>query len=473
MEIIMKSMKKKIVLLFILFFVCNVSVFASSDETYDKLKLMIDVMETIDAKYVLQTKPKDLVVGAIKGVVATLDPFSCYMDEKEYKKRKDETEGYYTGIGLYIMNNNLTVLPIPGTPACKAGILPKDRIIKIDGKPAVGMSNSEATGLMRGKVGKEVKLTILRCNVLDPIEFNLVREKIKFETVKATMLDDSIAYIRLSGFNAQSAADIKEALTSCQKQGMKSLILDLRNNPGGLLDSVIDIISMFIQDKKLVLTTKGRNAEFKEEYFTSGNGEFSNLEFVVLVNGNSASCSEVLSGVMQDFKRALIIGGNTFGKGRVQRIYPLSGGAALGLTVAKYYLPSGRCIDHFDDKNSKKDITSDVEDDKNSKKGITPDIEIKVSTEDEGKLCAQGNFIFEKNEHQKSAVGSKKNKDKKSVAGSKKDRCEKSAVCEEKNKDKKSIVDKEENIEDKVLNKAIEIIKKNKIAKRDRVFAVP
>jgi carboxyl-terminal processing protease len=342
---------------------------------------------------------------------------------------------------------------MPDTPACKAGILPKDRIIKIDGKSTVGMTSDEAAGLMRGKVGKKVKLTIVRHNALDPIEFNLVREKIKLGTVKATMLDDSIAYIRLSGFDAQSAADIKEALTSCKKQGMKSLILDLRNNPGGLLDSAFNIINMFVKDKKLVLTTKGRNTKFKEEYFTSGNGEFSNLEFIILVNGDSASCSEILSGAMQDFKRALIIGSNTYGKGRVQHIYPLSGGAALSITVAKYYLPLGRCIDRFGDKNSKKNITSDAQDDKDSKKGITPDIKIEVSREDEDKFYVQGNLIFGKNKGQKSATGSKKDKNQKSAV-----------VDKEKNKDKESVVCGKEDIEDKVLNKAIEVIKENKIA---------
>jgi carboxyl-terminal processing protease len=471
-------MKKRIVPLFILFFVCNVSVFAASDETYDKLKSMMDAMEMIDANYVSQTKPKDLIEGAIKGIAATLDPFSGYMDEKKYKEMKKKTEGSYGGIGLYV-DTRLTVLPMPDTPACKAGIVPKDRIIKIDGKSTVGMTSDEAAGLMRGKVGKKIKLTIVRYNVLDPIEFNLVREKIKFETVKATMLDDSIAYIRLSEFNAQSAADIKEALVSCKKQGMKSLILDLRNNPGGLLDSAFNIINMFVQDKRLVLTTKGRDDKLKEEHFTSGNGEFSNLEFIILVNGVSASCSEVLSGAMQDFKRALIIGGNTCGKGRIQHIYPLSGGGALSLTVAKYYLPSGRCIDRFDDKNSKKDIIFDVEDedDKNSKKGITPDIKIEVSTEDEGKLYRQRDFIFEKNNRQKSVASSKKDKIQKSAVNKEKDKNEKSAIGKEKNKDKKSAaVDKEKNkdnesvvcgkdkVEDKVLNKAIEIIKNNKIA---------
>jgi carboxyl-terminal processing protease len=415
----------KVILLFILLFLCNVNVFAVGDVTYDKLKLMIDVMEVINENYVLETKPKDLVVGAIKGVVATLDPFSQYMEERAYKEMKNHTEGSYSGVGLQIMPKNdvITVIsPLPDTPAYKAGILPEDRIVKIDGKSTIGMSSIEASDLMRGKPGKKVKLTIARDNAADPIEFNLVREKIKLETVKTTMLDDGIAYIRLTGFNAQSADDIKKALINYRKQEMKALILDLRNNPGGLLNSAVNIISMFTQDRKLALVTKGRIAEVKKEYFTSGSGEFSDLQFVILVNKGSASSSEIVSGAMQDFKRALIIGGNTFGKGSVQTVLPLSDGTALSLTIAKYYLPSGRPIDRSDDKNAKN--------------GVTPDIEIKVDAEDEIKLYRQGELIFEKNKDHK------------------------------KDEDHKSVVDKEEYVEDKVLNKAIEIIKEGKIIEK-------
>ncbi|MDR1695079.1 MAG: S41 family peptidase [Endomicrobium sp.] len=401
------------------FAVCSffaAGLFAAPDETYDKLKLMVDVMEIISDNYVSETDTKDLAVGAINGVVRTLDPFSQYMEEKAYKDMKNETEGSYSGVGLRIMikNNFVTVVsPLPGTPAYKAGILPDDRITKIDSKDSVGMSSDEAVDLMRGKAGSKVKLTVSRDNVLEDLEFNLVREKIKIETVKSVLLDGGIAYIRLSEFNAQSASDLNKILIDYSKREMKAVVLDLRNNPGGLLDSAIDVVSMFVKDKTLALTTKGRNEEMKKEYFTKGGGEFSDIPFVILVNRGSASASEIVSGAMQDFKRALIIGNNTFGKGSVQTVIPLSDGTALRLTVAKYYLPSGRPINRSEDRFAKN--------------GINPDIEIKVSVEDEVKLYAQSEMIFSKDKSPKSAVAD------------------------------------ENKIEDEVLNKALEIINEGKV----------
>ncbi|GHT33617.1 peptidase S41 [Endomicrobiia bacterium] len=429
----MKS-SRKIVLLFVLFFICNVNTFAKADKTYDKLGLMVDVMEMIGVDYVSETKPEDLAVGAIKGVVAALkDPYCQYMEEKEYEKFKNELEGYYVGIGLIskVQNDRLVViLPMLGTPAYKAGILPKDIIIKIDGKSTKGMPYSEAVSLMRGKVGKKVKLTIVRSDVLNPMEFNLVRKKIKSETMVAKMLDNGIAYVKLMMFNAQSADDIKKALTDYRKQGVKSLILDLRDNLGGLVDPAINIASIFIKEKKLVVSTKGRTTESKKEYFTSGNGEFSDLEFIILINKYSASASEVLSGAMQDYKRALIMGCNTFGKGVIQETRPLpkKSTGALVLTIAKYYLPSGRSINRSDDKDSKNGITPDV------------DVEVEVSKEDEERLCMQEYLISMNDKYQKATSA--------------------------KNKHQRSAVDKEKKVEDKVLNKAIEIIKENKIAEK-------
>jgi carboxyl-terminal processing protease len=290
--------RRKIIFVGIFLILYRINSFTSGDETYDKLKLMIDIMELINTEYVSKTNPKDLAVGAIKGVVATLDPFSQYMEEKAYKEIKNETEGAYSGVGLRIMVKNgfITVVsPLIGTPAYRAGILPEDRIVKINDKSAIEMSSDEAVDLMRGKAGKKVKIVISRDNSLDEIEFNLVREKIKIETVKTTMLDKGIVYIRLTEFNAQSADDIKKALLNCKKQDMQALILDLRNNPGGLLDSAIKIISLFIKDKTIVLTTKGRTEDTKKEYFTTGNGEFSDIPFVILVNKGSASASEIVS----------------------------------------------------------------------------------------------------------------------------------------------------------------------------------
>ncbi len=412
----MKFIGKKFLAAAFAFIFCASGVFAS-DETYDKLKLMIDVMEIINTNYVSETNTKDLAIGAIKGVVRTLDPFSQYMEEKAYKEMKSETEGSYSGIGLRITEKNgyITVVsPIPGTPAYKAGILPEDRIVKIDDKSAVDMSSNEAANIMRGKAGSKVKLTISRDNTLEDLEFVLTREKIKIETVKSTMLEDNIAYIRHTEYNAQSAADIQKALSDLKKHGMKAIILDLRNNPGGLLDSAIDVISMFTKEKTIALTTKGRTEEMKKEYMTKGGGAFADIPLVILVNRGSASASEIVSGALQDYKRALIIGNNTFGKGSVQTVVPLSDGSALRLTIAKYYLPSGRPINHSDEKNALN--------------GITPDIEIKVTIEDEIKLYSQSEMIFAKDKAPKSAV------------------------------------DEKQKVADEVLNKAIEIIKADKVA---------
>jgi C-terminal peptidase (prc) len=410
----MKLTRKLFLSVSSVFFFC-VCGFASSDETYDKLKLMVDVMEIINANYVSETNPKDLAVGAINGVVRTLDPFSQYMEEKDYKDMKDETEGSYSGIGLRIMikNNFITVVsPIPGTPAYKAGILPEDKIVKIDDKSAINMSSDEAVNLMRGKAGTKVKVTMARDNVKDDLDFVLQREKIKIETVKSTMLENNIAYIRLSEFNAQSSADIKKSMADFSKRGMQALILDLRNNPGGLLDSSIDLCSMFLKEPTLVLTTKGRIEEMKKEYYSKGKGDYPDMPFIILVNRGSASASEIVSGAMQDLKRALIIGANTFGKGSVQTVMPLSDGSALRLTIAKYYLPSGRPIIHSDEKNAKN--------------GITPDIEITITPEDEVKLYAQSEMIFAKDNAPKSKI------------------------------------DEKDKIADEVLNKAIEIINSGK-----------
>ncbi|MDR3049932.1 MAG: S41 family peptidase [Elusimicrobiota bacterium] len=384
------NLKKFFIVIPVLFFFTSQSAF-SVDATYEKLKIMVDVMEIIKNNYVDEKDTKDMAAGAIRGVVSTLDPFSQYMEEKAYKDMKEETAGEFSGIGIRIMSKNdfITVVsPIPDTPAYKAGILPNDRIIKIDGKNAVKMSQEDAVKLMKGKAGTKVTITVSRDNVIDPINFVLKRDKIKIETVRSLMLDGDIAYIRLTEFNAKSASDVENALDKLVKEGARGFIFDLRNNPGGLLDSAIDIISMFVKEKTLALTTKGRKEDMKREYFTSGKAKFEKLPMIILVNRGSASASEIVTGAMQDLKRALIMGANTFGKGSVQTILPLSDGTALRLTIAKYYLPSGRPIMRTEGSNAQN--------------GITPDIEFKLTIEDEIKLYIQSDLILEK--YKKGAV---------------------------------------------------------------------
>jgi carboxyl-terminal processing protease len=379
----MSKFKKFLIAALFIISISSSNLYSKSDETYDSLRMMIDIMEIIDVNYVDETKPKDLVVGAINGVVRTLDPYSQFMDEKAYKEVKTETQGSYGGIGLRItmQDNVLTVLtPMADTPAYFAGILPDDKIVKIDSTATEGMSSDEAVKLMRGNPGTKVVLTIFRPATKQELVFELKRKDIKIETVKKQMIENNIGYIRLSEFNAQSAGDITKMLKDLSKDGMTSLILDLRNNPGGLLDSAIEICSLFIPEESLVVSTKGRDKIQEQHYITKKKPLYPNMPVIILINRGSASASEIVAGTLQDYKRALVIGGNSFGKGSVQTIIPLSDGNALRLTIAKYYLPSGRTIAP---RTEKKDI----------KRGLTPDIKIEVSPETEGKLYIQSEKI--------------------------------------------------------------------------------
>ena len=384
--------KIKVFMIALFCFIFLNNVYAKSDTTYDELRKMIDIMEIIDNKYVEERENKDLVIGAIRGLVRTLDPYSQYMTEKDYKDMKTETQGSFGGVGIRItiQNNELTVVtPMPDTPAYYAGILPEDKIIKIDDKSTQDITSDEAVKLMRGNPGTKVVLTIYRPSTKEELTFTIIRKKIKIETVKKKMLDGNIGYIRLSEFNAQSYGDVNNMLKELAKENMKGFIFDLRNNPGGLLDSAINICSLFVKENSLVVSTKCKDKTMEQYYYTQKKPEFANIPIVVLINRGSASASEIVTGTLQDYKRALVIGSNSFGKGTVQTILPLSDGSALRLTIAKYCLPSGRMISHSDNKKDKKN-------------GITPDIFIEVSPETEGKLYMQAE-----------SEGTPKDKDKK------------------------------------------------------------
>jgi len=355
------------------------NLYSKSDTTYDEFRKMIDIMEIIDSKYVEERENKDLVIGAIKGLVRTLDPYSQYMTEKDYKEMKTETQGSFGGVGIRItiQNNELTVVtPMPDTPAYFAGILPEDKIIKIDDKSTLDITSDEAVKLMRGNPGTKVVLTIYRPSTKQELTFNIIRKKIKIETVKKKIIDGNIGYIRLSEFNAQSYKDICDMLKDMSKSKINALIFDLRNNPGGLLDSAINICSLFIKEDSLVVSTKCKDKTMEQYYYTQKKPEYADIPIVILINRGSASASEIVTGTLQDYKRALVIGNNSFGKGTVQTILPLSDGSALRLTIAKYCLPSGKMISHSDNKKDKKN-------------GVIPDIYIEVSPEMEGKLYMQ------------------------------------------------------------------------------------
>jgi carboxyl-terminal processing protease len=355
---------------------------AAVDKTYDQLHLLFEVMSYIQDSYVEDKDTKTLLVGAVHGMVKTLDPFSQFMEPDAYREMKTETDGQFGGLGIRISTKSdwLTVItPLPGTPAYRIGILPDDRIVKIEGKITQGMTVEDAVKQLRGAPGTKVMITIVREGVKDPIDYSITRDVIKIETIRSKMLSDGIGYVQLSEFSANSDKDLNKALAGLQKQGMKSLVFDLRNNPGGLLDVAVDVCREFVGDGKLIVYTQGRQANSRRDYVTQGKAPFAKLPMIILVNRGSASGSEIVAGAMQDLKRSLIVGTTTFGKGSVQSVFQLSEGNALRLTTAKYYTPSGRSI-HRDEKTGKG--------------GITPDFIIDVPREVEAKLYMQAEEIY-------------------------------------------------------------------------------
>ena len=281
----------------------------------------------------------------------------------------------------------MTVMsPMPGTPAFKAGVMPGDRVLFVDDKDIDGMPLDEAVDLMRGEAGSKVKITISRKNDKGEYktqkDFVLKRERIVPEVVYYRMLNDQVGYLYMVDFSGHSTEEVKKALAALQKQGMKSLVLDLRFNPGGLLTGAVDIAKLFLQPDEMIVYTKGRKPEYYQEFKTSSKPAYPDLPMAVLVNQGSASASEIVSGALQDNERAFVVGQRTFGKASVQQVLPLSGGAGLRLTIAKYYTPSGRLIQRdYRDKT------------KADEGGILPDVEIPVPAEDEVKIFMQYNDI--------------------------------------------------------------------------------
>ena len=387
---------------------------AALDQTYEQIKLLVDVLEHIEQEYVDEVNAKELVYGAAAGMVQKLDPFSQFLEPDERKEMQTETEGQFGGVGIRITVRDgwLTVItPLPDTPAYKAGILPGDRIVKIDGVLTQDISLSDAVKKLRGAPKSKVTVSIAREGDKDLREFIMVRETIPILTVRSKMLEDHIGYVRLSEFIETTDHDLQKALTQLKSGGMTSLVLDLRNNPGGLLNSAVDVSKEFLDSKKLVVYTEGR-ASPRQDFLTDTKAPYANLPMTVLVNGGSASGSEIVAGAMQDHKRAVIIGSETFGKGSVQSVLSLSDGSGLRLTTAKYYTPSGRSI-HRNPKTGKG--------------GITPDIVIDVPREMEAKLQIQSEEVYAK-DHKPA-----------------------------------STVKKEDQVKDEVLNRAVEILKAREI----------
>ena len=357
------------------------------DRTYEQLKLIVDVMELIKDNYVDQIDPQKLVYGAAKGMVDELDDFSQFMEPDVYSRVKSDTEGEFGGIGIRVdvKDGWLTVVtPLPNTPAWKAQMMPGDKIIKIEGESTRDMIIDDAIKKLRGKPGTQVKITTAR----EPEDKNaewttrdltLTRELIKTENVKWRMLDDKIGYIRIVEFTGHVTENFEKAMSELKGKGMESLVIDLRYNPGGLLAAAVDISKLFMNDNRMIVYTKGRKPENYQEFRANGKAPYETLPLVILINRYSASASEIVAGAMQDNKRAVIVGERSFGKASVQSMIPLFDKSALRLTIAKYYTPSGKSIQH---------------DAKNEHGGISPDIAVKVPLETEKKLLQQEDEIY-------------------------------------------------------------------------------
>jgi carboxyl-terminal processing protease len=319
---------------------------AKDDETYEGLKIFADVIQLIEKEYVDEVNSKQLIQNAIQGMVQSLDPHSSLLPPDAFEDLQIDTKGKFTGIGIHITMKDgfVTVItPIEDTPAFKAGIQPLDRIIKVDDEPIKDLR--QAVNMMRGPRGTKVKVSIMREGLKEPIDFELIRDDIPIISVKELNLRPGYSYIRLSQFSGSSSEELEEKLKEIEsgKVPVKGLILDLRNNGGGLLNSAIEVSDLFLEEGK-ILSIRGRNKKSTKEYMATPNSVNRNYPMVVLINGATASASEIVAGALQDQNRALILGTPSFGKGSVQTVETLRDGSGLKLTIARYYTPSGRSI---------------------------------------------------------------------------------------------------------------------------------
>ena len=333
---------------------------ADVEKTFPKIKLFSEALNEIQKKYVEEKDSKELIYGAIRGMMSTLDPHSTFLSPEDFRELEVETSGIFSGIGIEITLKDgiLTVVsPIEGTPADKAGLLPGDKILQIEEKSTKNMALNEAVRLIRGQKGTKVNLTILHEGSKEPTKYSIVREVIPIKSVKSKMLEEGYGYVRISTFQEKTDEDLQTQLNKMEgnKGGIKGLILDLRNDPGGLLNEAVKVADEFLESG-LIVYTQGRIKEQNLKFYAHPNKFKHNYPLVVLVNEGSASASEIVAGALQDQKRAILLGTQTFGKGSVQTIIPLDDGAGIKLTTARYYTPNGRSI---------------------QAKGITPDILIK------------------------------------------------------------------------------------------------
>ncbi|MBV8651668.1 MAG: S41 family peptidase [Alphaproteobacteria bacterium] len=320
----------------------------SNSDTYRQLNLFAEVFERVRSDYVEEVSDETLVESAINGMLSSLDPHSSYLNAKNFQDMQVQTRGEFGGLGIEVtMENGLVkvVSPIDDTPAAKAGLKPNDYITHLDGEPVAGLTLPEAVEKMRGPVNSEIKLTIRR-EGKDPFDVSLTRAVVKIQSVKSHLEGDNIGYIRITSFSEQTDSGLESAVKSLKQQAGNKLIgyvLDLRNNPGGLLDQAIAVSDAFLERGEIV-STRGRRPDDAQRYNAKPGDIANGLPMVVLINGGSASASEIVAGALQDHKRAILLGTKSFGKGSVQTIIPLPGHGAMRLTTARYYTPSGRSI---------------------------------------------------------------------------------------------------------------------------------
>ncbi len=334
-----------LIFIFILWGSMNV-IKAKEESTYMPLKEFSQVLDLVEKSYVRKVDKKELIEGAIKGMLQSLDPHSDYLNKDEFKEMQIETTGEFTGVGIVITisNGKLTVVsPIEDTPAYKAGIKAGDIILEINGEPTINMTLMEAVKKIRGPKGTKVELTVLHKDSTKPEKIVIVRDVIPVHSVKAKLLEPGYLYVRITNFNQNATSELKEYLDK-YKEGLKGIVLDLRNNPGGLLDQAISVADVFLESG-LIVFTKGRASNSNMKFFAKKQSfDIVDVPMVVLINAGTASASEIVAGALQDQKRALIVGERSFGKGSVQTIIPLPDGSAIKLTTAQYFTPSGRSI---------------------------------------------------------------------------------------------------------------------------------
>jgi carboxyl-terminal processing protease len=351
-------------IIFLSSFIFSSSINSAEIDIYKKIDLFGEVLEKINKEYVDEIDQSEGMDSAINGLLQSLDPYSSYMSPEIFQEMQTETSGEFGGLGIEVsMEAGVVkvITPIDDTPASKAGIKAGDYIVKIDNIQVQGKSLSEAVDLMRGLVGTDIELTVRRRGVKKALTFNITREIIEVQSVKSDLLENNIGYIRLTSFNDNSSNQIKKKIKKLKEnENLKAFILDLRNNPGGLLSQAIKISDFFLENGEIV-STKSRKKSENRKWFAKKGDITKGMTLVVMINYGSASASEIVAGALKDHKRAIILGENSYGKGSVQSIIPLKNKGAIRLTVAKYYLPSGKSI---------------------SEVGVKPDIEVNEEGDD-------------------------------------------------------------------------------------------